>query len=275
MINMNQIRLIILGFSLLLFSCQEVIDLNLETRSARLVIEGIVTDKDAPFEVKLSQSVNYDVSNNFPSISGAQVSITNEAGTVESLVEEEIGTYRTAGNYRGVPGATYFLKIVADGKEYTATASMPEKKVVIDSLSFVFEEESLFQDEGFYVSCHFTDPAGTPNYYRIKVLVNGAPFVFDFDGTKVKDNNLRLTSDKFSDGNNREFDFDEITLVLGDVVFVELDNIDNITYDYYRSLQDAIDGEGVAPSNPVTNITGGAMGYFGAIAMDSQSITIQ
>ena len=56
---------------------------------------------------------------------------------------------------------------------------------------------------------------------------------------------------------------------------VTLAHLDRSTFDYYRTLVDVIDGGGVAPSNPISNMEGGALGYFGAFSITEDSIVVR
>src|SRR5690606_37574646 len=101
--------------------------------------------------------------------------------------------------------------------------------------------------------------------YRLKVFVNGKPFIFEVDDNRVKDDNLWLINDKFFNGKMMDFEFPH-NLKVGDRVDVELHQVGKETFDYYRTLVEMRGPGGVAPSNPLTNWTNGALGYFGAVS---------
>ena len=62
-----------------------------------------------------------------------------------------------------------------------------------------------------------------------------------------------------------------------DTVVVELQNLDQATYDYYRTLYPILGGGFGAsnPANPETNITNDALGYFGACTICRDTIIIK
>ena len=51
------------------------------------MIEGNITDLTGPYIVKISESVNFDVTNIFPPVNGAKVIISDNAGNSETLKE--------------------------------------------------------------------------------------------------------------------------------------------------------------------------------------------
>jgi hypothetical protein len=58
---------------------------------------------------------------------------------------------------------------------------------------------------------------------------------------------------------------------------VELLSLDQKTYGYYRTLEDLLFTNplfGSTPANPNTNLSNGALGYFGACAVSSKTIVI-
>lgn len=256
-----------------LASCEEVIDLDLGNNETGLVIEGTITTDPGPYTVKVSESINYAEVNEFPPVSGAIVTITDEDGIISSLEEVEKGTYASAA-MQGTLGKSYKMEVNRKGKMYQASSTMPKTTTPIQSLAYSFEEESLFIDEGYYLTAFFTDPLDEVNYYRLKVFVNGEPYYFERDGNQIKDDNFWLINDKFFNGKVMDYQFPQ-KLKVGDKVDVELHQVDKSTYDYYRTLVELMGVGGVAPSNPLTNWSNGALGYFGAISVTYASIVIE
>lgn len=256
-----------------LTSCEEVIDLDLGDTPPQIIIEGVVSTDPGPYTVKITQSVNYGEKNIFPPVSGALITISDEAGHSEVLEELEQGVYYTS-NLQGQKGETYKTEVEIAGKKYSAASTIPSTAISIQSISYEFVEESLFNDEGYYLTAYFSDPSEEVNYYRLKIFVNGEPYLIDVDGNLVKDDNFWLINDKFFNGKmiNLEFPF---PLKAGDEVNLELHQLDQATFNYYRTLVELMGGGGVAPSNPVTNWSNGALGYFGALSISYGSISIE
>ena len=47
-------------------SCEKVIELNLNTTSTHIIIQGNIFDQTGPYTVKISKSVNFDEANEYP-----------------------------------------------------------------------------------------------------------------------------------------------------------------------------------------------------------------
>jgi len=266
---------------LCLASCEDVIELDLTEVPPQVVIEGFLTDQAGPYTVKISETGDFYDTNEFLALQNAVVRIFDDQGNDETLTETIPGTYQTA-DTQGERGVIYTLEVELQGVTYTATSKMPEQQIPLDSLSTQFEEESIFNDEGYYTTAFFNDPPNIENYYRLQVLVNGEVYIFVDEGDEddeeddefTEDINFWLTNDKFTDGNLQDFEFPH-TLALGDTMQVSLAHLDRATFDYYRTLVDVINGGGVAPSNPISNMEGGALGYFGAFSVTENAVVVE
>jgi len=91
--------------AIVFFSCKKVINVNLNNANPNIVIEGIISDAPGPYQVKLTQTVNFSDPNVFPPVTGATVKITdNTLGVTDSLKEVVPGTYVTQKLLQGVRG---------------------------------------------------------------------------------------------------------------------------------------------------------------------------
>src|ERR1035437_6444784 len=150
----------------LISSCQKVININLNSASPQIVVQGNLSNQPAPYTVQLSQTVNFSDPNTFPPVSGIKMIINDNFGNSDTLKESPAGIY-TGTKLIGTPNRTYTLIFSAMGKSYTSVSTMPSP-VNIDSLSIT---KSLFGKKK-QVSVTFNDPAGIPNYYRLVEIVN-------------------------------------------------------------------------------------------------------
>jgi len=73
--------------SIISFSCQKVISVDLNSAAPNIVIEGNISDQDGAYEVKISKTVNFDQTNTFPPVTGAGVTIYDNFGNSEKLTE--------------------------------------------------------------------------------------------------------------------------------------------------------------------------------------------
>jgi hypothetical protein len=256
-------RIFIFIIALLHVSCEKVVDINLNDADVRLVIEGDITDQSTTQIVKISRTVSIGGPNFFPPVSNAVVTITDNANRVFPLSEQSPGVYVTTA-FKGQPTRTYTLKVVVDGKEYTASSRMPSH-VNIDFLKL---SESTFLDRTFNsVNAFYIDPLFEINYYRFILYVNG-----------VASKNIYIYTDEFESGKiaYKELRDFENNPVSGDLIDVELQCVDRAVYHYWDGLKGNLSNGGVLtiPSNPVSNISNNALGYFSAHTEHHKTIVV-
>ena len=258
--------------ALLFSSCQKVIDIDLNSASPQIVVEGSINDQPGPYFINLSETVNFSETNAFPPVTGALVKITDNTGVTDILTEINPGNYRTS-TLQGVPGRSYALTISSNGKNYSSVSVMPAP-VDIDSLTIV-KRQGGFGRARRRLVLHFRDPAVIANFYHFAithyVVIN---HVIQYS---IVEQTTSITSDKLEDGteltNNIATRGD--TLVTGDSIVIGLQAIDKGTYDYFRTLGQADNGiQSATPANPISNLTNGALGYFSAYAIKSKGIVV-
>lgn len=246
--------------SLCFSSCQKVIDLELNTSSSQIVIQGNIYDQTGPYTVKISKSVNFDEPNVYPAVTGAMVVISDNVGNSDTLTEASSGIYITS-VLQGVPGRTYTLTVKADGQTYTASSTLPDA-VEIDS---IYTEKSRFGNEE-QITIDFTDPANIDNYYRLIEFVNS-----------TQQDQLYATSDKLYEGKKISYSFmsqdNDNKLETGDKVTIWLECVDKFAYEYFRTAGRE-GGQSASPANPTSNISNGALGYFNACSVRKISIVV-
>ena len=259
-------RIYIITFLIGLSSCQQVINVDLNSASPKIVIDGSISDQSGPYTVTLSQTVNYDQDNTFPPVTGAIVVISDDAGNVDTLKEVTAGTYQTS-KLQGVQNRTYTLSVTSNGENYSATSTMPESVFIYN---IVVASGSVSNDLSLLVS--FFDTKDVDNYYHIfeeitRVQSASRDTTLHTLGTTI--------SDRLSDGKEIIFSLssDPHQLKEGDTVLVSLQCVDKNVYNYFRTaLQNG--STSTSLSNPVTNLSNGALGYFSAYAVRFKKIVI-
>jgi hypothetical protein len=252
-----------------LSSCEKVIDLDLNEAEKKYVIEAVITDEPGTAKVLISQTKNFDEDNSFPGVTGATVTITEAGGAATPLTAASPGVYE-APALVGTSGKTYTLSVSVGGQLFSAVSVMPQK-VNMDTI-FV-TDELLFTDTRKIVNAVFDDPPGLGNNYRFVQYVNGK-----------KEDQVLIRNDEYSDGRhvvNKLFYFsddddDDTNIKSGDQVTIDMLCIDRNIYKYWFSLdRSATGGSGQAtPSNPVTNLQGGALGYFSAHTLQTKTLVV-
>lgn len=252
-----------IGIALLgtvLSSCRKEITLDLGNESNKVVIEAIVSEGAGPQTVRLTRSVAFEASNTFPAISNATVVLSDDQGNSAQLTETGPGYYSTA-NVMGSVGRTYQLNVQVDGTTYAAECRMPVA-VTMDTL--MVDSFPAFGIDTRIIVPGYIDPAGMANYYRFTVVVNGE-----------KQTGISLESDRFTDGNMvlQPLYLNGLEPESGDVVQVTMECIAPEVYDYFFSMMQNVDNAST-PADPVSNINGGALGYFSAQTASTRSVVV-
>ncbi len=251
-------------------ACEDVIEIDLDNIEPKLVIEAVITDQTIQQTVKLTKTGDYFEPGIYPAVSYANVIISDNEENTETLSEVSPGIYQTT-NLQGTTGIVYKLCVNVEDIEYTAISEMPIK-VIIDTLSTEYFEATHHFDEGYMVKCHFTDPAEISNYYRFKIYENSVLLNSSTD--------FIISDDKIFDGNVVQMPLSIKSFQINDTITVELLSLNKDTYDYYNTLIGGSSGphgiiSGSTPANPVSNLSNGAMGYFGVYTISSITIIIQ
>jgi hypothetical protein len=276
---MKTIKLQFIFFAILLimglWSCEEIITIDLNTASPRLTVTAIVTDQPGPYTVSLSKSESYFSSNNsFPTVSHAVVTISDNAGNTETLKEAAPGNYQTT-VLRGVNGRIYHLKIVSEGITYEASSYLPFP-VALDSVTSqklaATGPHSNESANSYYVKCYFKDPSGSSDFYRIESIVASTDSLASY---------YQIYSDEVTDGQKIAYPLQRPTFKIGETATIELYHINADNYDYYKTANNILRNKkgpmasASAPqANPMTNISGGAVGYFGTFAVSRKVMVV-
>lgn len=250
----------------LLVSCEDVIEIDLDSIEPKLVIEACLNDLDKPCTIKLSKTGDYFEPGIYPTVSDAEITITDEHGSFTQFEETDPGIY-TSNLFEAMETTSYSLNVFSEGQNYHAEATIPQK-VYIDSLSFDVPLMLFDFEEGYMLTCYLQDPLETRNYYRLKAYKKGE--------LESAENANFVFNDDFMNGNMMVVTWDFDVFFPMDTVVVELQTLDKATYDYYYTLFPILGGGlGAAnPANPVTNLSNDALGYFGALTINRDTIII-
>jgi hypothetical protein len=262
------IYILTFGSALFLVACEKVIDIPLIEADRKIVVEMEMKNGAGNNYCLLSKTGSVYDTADFEHISGASVKVTDEAGTEYIFVEDAAipGRYSNS-TLSAMPNTTYSMEIIADGETITAqssTTSFP----VIDN---VFQQKlyNLFgqftgseEDSIIIVVYEFLDPASEVNYYLRRAWFNSEP---DFSYSVFDD---KLWNGQPVQGGMWEFDVHP-----GDTLHVELMSIDFENYRFFLTL-DENSTSATSPANPESNLSGNAIGYFGAYLIDSTSYIV-
>ena len=286
---------ILIAAGLLLSSCEKGIEFKLDDVTPKLVVEASIENGQAPV-VNLSKSLGYFSEIDLNTLSGsfvhnAEVYISNGALTHKL---KEFGTpvgggysfyyysndpLNPATAFVGELNKQYSLRIIVEGKEYTATTTIPNITRRIDSL-FWNPAPPGNEPEKVSVMVRGYDQPGFGDYVRYFTKRNSEQFypglasVYDdqvIDGSVYEvqvDRGVPRNGD-YPDGYSF---FDK-----GDTVTLKLCNIDKATFDFWRTMEYTYASVGnpfSSPTKVVSNIKGGGLGYFGGYAAQYRTIII-
>ena len=246
---MNAKQYVILSSLLLLISsCEEKIDLDLNEAAARAVIDAQLSDASSVQRIRISRSVGFDDPVNTSGIKDATVSVRDNENRSFIFQYEKDGYYIHR-SFKPIAGRSYALNVTVQKQKYIASCRMPSY-VAVESTGTA--EKSLAEKNYFFATLTFKDPANISNYYVYTLSSNGGPFRF-----------ARAESDQFNDGlkvthyiTDRENDLNR-----GDAITVRRYCVDEKTYQYWNEYQNN-NLSNAAPSNPKSNISNNALGYF-------------
>lgn len=269
-------KYISLVIALLFFaSCEDVINVNLNTAAPRLVIDAAInwqkgTDGSSQ-KIILSTTTDF-YSNVIPKISGASVFIKNSAN--DNFVFSEIpntGEYQ-CNNFKPVIGETYVLTIIYKGETYTATETM-QSVSPIDNISQ--KNNGGFSGKDYEIEVSFKDPLAK-NYYMVKFF----PDIY-------KSPTYRVIGDQYTNGNEKAWNFSDPDLKQGTSIAITHYGISQGYYNYMDKIISIAGNSGggspfQTPPSTVrgnivnqNNIDNYALGYFSLSEVDFKNYVIQ
>ena len=270
MIKMTKtvVSVLVILFAFSIAGCEKIIDLKTNKLQDKYVIEANMSDQPGDCQVTITKAINLNDPNIFYGVSNATVTISDGTQSPIELIETTPGLYLST-DINAISGHTYNLKVKTDdGKIFTSSCTVPEK-VLFDTM-FV-ADFSVFGSSRKFANIIIQDPPGKGNNYRFLQFKN-----------EVQNSNIFLLNDEYSDGRTINtflafFDeSDDQRLDSGDTVRVEMQCISSAIYEFFNSLNQSSTGgpDVVAPGNPVTNIAGGATGYFNAFIKQERSVIV-
>lgn len=157
---MNQLKQFILIFVLMIFfiRCTEIYEPDINSGIKALIVEGLITDQDGPYTIKLSlaKPISYDsIQANRFFVHDAKVSITENNKTIYTLTETSAGNYTTPLNFKAKVNNLYKLHITTkDGKRYESKQEILNSPQSMDSIRAFYTDENYLniKNELLYIS---------------------------------------------------------------------------------------------------------------------------
>lgn len=273
-------------FSLILFSCEQEIEIDLPPTKELIVVDGVI-ESDEFARVTLTKSIPYFEQIDLASLSNilitdAKVFISDGilTDTLQFTIDPSnfppVYYKGTDPSLKGQVGKTYYLTIWSNGDTLTSSTTIPYK-VPLDSIYWKPDDN---QDSLGFGWGHITEPDTLGNFYRLFAkrqgytaylpagnrsafddrLANGQSTAFNF----VRPDQIPVwaQSDSIFDSNEDE----RFYFKRGDTIMVKFASLDAISYKFVRSYEIAATSFGnpfSAPTFVRSNIKGGLGGFVG------------
>lgn len=255
--------IVVVTFSFI--SCEEVIDVKLDTTAPRLVIDAALkwekgTDGKTQ-KIKLSTTTGY-FNTEIPKVSGATVFVTNSQNEIFDFTENvpQSGEYICT-DFNPELNENYTLTVILNGTTYTATDKLTPVPV-IDKIEQ--KDNGGFGGQNIEIKFFYTDNPLTEDFYLSRVKLSGAVIP-----------QYGVSNDKFYQGNQTSDIYSDEDLKSGQTLEYTLSGISENYFNYMQILLSIAGNSGGGPfqSPPATvrgniinqtDIKNYALGYFSA-----------
>ncbi|HNV30875.1 MAG TPA: DUF4249 domain-containing protein [Cyclobacteriaceae bacterium] len=258
MYRFNSVVFVILFSTLLFYSCDEVINPELEEASPVLVIDAWLNNAQGTQQIFITRSQPYFESVLPPGVSGATVLVSDENGKIYTFSESKPGVYvwSPVGNeVFGEVGLKYDLSVQVGTETFVSEARMG-RAPVIDSITFFLVEGGQFADDQYQAEFWATDPIEPNDAYWIKTFKNSqqllkpSEIVTAYDAGFSKGANfsgitfiapLRTSINPFDeddDGNIKS------PYVVGDSIYVQIQAITEAGFNFLNEVRIQTDRPG-------------------------------
>ncbi len=255
-------------------SCEDVINVDLDTSSPRLVIDAnILWQKGTSGNeqvIKLTKTTDY-YNSTVPNVTGATVFVTNNSSTIFNFIDVANNGQYVCTNFVPIINETYTLTVQYNGITYNAT----EKLLATPTIDYV--EQTTVQGIGgdlIQVKFFFQDNGLEDNNYL--VTVKKEPELVP---------ELGVIEDRFFQGNQMFGFYTDQELEAGNQLDFKLLGISRRYYNYMNKLINITSSGGNPFATPPATLRGNIInqndssdfpfGYFHLSEIDSREYTIE
>lgn len=273
---MKKIHLLFFTITAIIFSsCEDVIDVDLNTAPPKLVIEASINwykgTSGNEQKIKLTSTSDY-YSNAIPKVSGATVYVKNSANTTFNFIENPNSGEYICTNFIPVINETYTLTVISMGQTYTATETL---KPVSAITKIIQNNQGGFDGKTIELKTYFNDPANEENYY-----------LFGYKYQNPLLNNYYVGEDTFFQGNEFFSASQNDKLKAGDKISISHFGITKAYSNYIKVLVSiAGSGNGAPFQSPAATVRGNiinttdfdnyALGYFSVSEASTKDYIVQ
>lgn len=260
--------------TILVTSCEKVIDVDLNTMEPKLVIDASIKWQKGTLgneqTINLTRTNSY-YSDQIPTVSGATVFITDATNNVFNFVENTPNGSYICTNFIPVLNRSYVLTVISNGETYTATETLKS----VPSIDSVAQQDNTgFSGKDIEIKTFYTDNAATEDYYlfKFKPSFTAIPIYFLQEDRNFQGNQIfgLYRSDELKSGQNFE---------------ITLSGISKQYYNYMRILVSIAGSNSGSPfQSPSATVRGNIintsteanypLGYFNLSEQDSRNYIV-
>ena len=271
---MKKLILIILIFASL-SSCEDVIDLNLNTSKPRLVIDASINwlkgTSGNEQQIKLTLSAPY-FDTTVPPANGAQIVVKDSNNNTFNFLEDSNTGIYINNNFIPEINRTYTLQVIYEGETYMATETLKS----VAPIDYIEQKNDVgFSGNETELKAYYTDPVEEENYY-----------FFEFKSDLAEVPSLEVYKDEFTNGNQIFGFHSEEDLNPGNQVLVRNYGISKKFYEFMFLLlqQNSTEDGGPFETQPATirgniinqtNSENYPLGYFRLSEVDELVYTVE
>jgi len=263
--------------SITLFSCQDVVDVDLETAQERLVIEAMIKwEKETIGNeqvIKLTKTSSF-YNNQLVYATGATVVVTNiTTSQVFNFIETEDGIYAT-NSFEPILNNEYQLEVIYNDEVYKATETLFEAPEIIEIMQ---STEEGFSTEDPEIVLLFQDFLDQDDFYRISFIQTR--------GGEILENEKYTYDSRFESNNVLSDFFESDNMEMDDQFFVSVNKISKQFYNFINILEEQGDASFGPFASPPVNIKGNCVnmtnenhypyGYFGLNQISTETYTFE
>lgn len=259
-----------------LAACEKEVPIELnDQKTARLVVEGRITNENKAHAIRLTKTLSYFNSEPAPVPKSAEVYIIEEDTETRidlSLEDDSLGYFRTP-VFKGTVGMTYSLFVNDNSESYKATAYL-DTVTKMDSINYIYEYINYFE-QGFYkLRMSAFEPPPLGNVYMFFIYKNDTLFNDKLVETPYE-NDLLYNNTYLANIELMWMPQEEVTLDTN-TIRIEMLSISQEEYDYNNTFLNETYGNGSVFTGPPANIesnmkntSGGidGLGFFGASSL--------
>jgi hypothetical protein len=259
-------------FILTFVSCEEVIKIDLETASPKLVIDAnLYFDTNIPTlnqKIKISKTVAF-YAETYDAYTDAQVWIEDALGNRYDFIDNAQNGNYICNNFQMHLNTNYTLYVIADGNTYKAEDTFFNTPSIT---KIEQKNDGGFFGNSFEFKIWFQDNPNQQNFYQLIDNISGTK---EFD---VKD-------DTFSNGNLMNYIVSDDEIKIGESFNITFSETSKSYYEYMEKILSISQGAGNPFASPIGVIRGNIinqthadnypLGYFSLHNSINKTITVQ